>query len=72
MANNLPQNQFVAKSNIIGVSAQASLKYQQNVALVREKLRELGPGPFTPEQQKLRDSYLHYLSKENIMAANVK
>ena len=29
-------------------------------------IKELGPGPYTAEQQKLKDSYISYLSKESV------
>lgn len=32
---------------------------------IRKKLEEMGPGPFTPEQAKQRDTYLKYINLEN-------
>lgn len=60
-----PQQQFVVKPTVVVTSPATQ---QQNIALVREKLRELGSGPFTPEQQKLRDAYTTFLNKENANA----
>lgn len=60
-----PQQQFVVKPTVVVTSPATQ---QQNIALVREKLRELGPGPYTPEQQKLKDAYTTYLNKENANA----
>ena len=37
---------------------------------IKKKLEEMGPGPFTPEQQKQRDSYMKYINLEN-QAQNV-
>ena len=31
---------------------------------IRRKLDEMGPGPFTPEQQNKRESYIRYLNLE--------
>lgn len=36
-------------------------KQQPNIALVKEKLKELGPGPYTPDQQKQREMLLNSL-----------
>lgn len=54
-------------STVVVVTQQ---QQQQTLALVREKLKELGPGPYTAEQQKQRDAYIYYLNKGN-MATNV-
>jgi hypothetical protein len=38
---------------------------------VKKKLEEMGPGPFTPEQQKTRESYMKYINLENQAIQNV-
>lgn len=78
MTTPLPQNQLNpqktstnsqpgTQATVVVVTQQ---QQQQTLALVREKLKELGPGPYTTEQQKQRDSYIYYLNKGN-MATNV-
>lgn len=44
-------------------------KQQQQIAYIKEKLKELGPGPYTPEQQKQKDDFVQYLNKVGIIAA---
>jgi hypothetical protein len=43
---------------------------QQKIALVKEKLKELGPGPYTPEQQKQKDVCVQFLTKEGVIIAH--
>lgn len=58
------QHQFVAQK--IAQPGQAQMpKAVINFDTLRERLKELGPGPYTPEQQKQRELILSYLSKEN-------
>lgn len=36
---------------------------QQNIAFINEKLKELGPGPYNPEQQKQKETLISMLAK---------
>lgn len=35
------------------------------IQTVKKRLEDMGSGPFTPEQQKQRETYLKYISLEN-------
>lgn len=63
-----PQAQLIANKATIQQQA-VQLQHPQHIAIIREKLKELGPGPYTEQQQKLRDSYLIYLSKDTTNVA---
>ncbi|RNA19561.1 iron-sulfur NUBPL isoform X1 [Brachionus plicatilis] len=39
---------------------------QQNIAFINEKLKELGPGPYNPEQQKQKETLISMLAKYNV------
>lgn len=36
---------------------------QQSIAFINEKLKELGPGPYTPEQQKQKETLMNMAAK---------
>lgn len=38
---------------------------------IKRKVEEMGPGPFTPEQQKQRENYLRYFNVDNQSTQNV-
>lgn len=57
-----PQPQFISK---LQLPQQQLTQQQLQQAAVKEKLKEFGSGPFTPEQQKQREALFAYL-KENV------
>lgn len=47
-------------------SPQQQTLQQQQLALIKEKLKELGTGPYTPEQQKQRDNLINLLGSNQV------